>query len=134
MSKTLSENVGEVMFDNLIASHFPAPEVFSVTIVKDSASQSLKRGTVLAYSSGTGGSSAHKVLGTTAGSSETLTADAILAEDVEVGISENATALAYRTGHFNKNALIVKQGYTFKETDKIALRDVGILLSDNVPY
>ena len=134
MSKALNESIGEMKFDNLIASHFPAPEVFTVTIVKDTAAQSLKRGTVLAYSSGTGGSSAHKVLGTTAGSNEALTADAILAEDVEVGTTDNATALAYRTGHFNENALIVKQGYTFKETDKIALRDVGILLSDNVSY
>ena len=43
------------------------------------------------------------------------------------------TAVAYRTGHFNSNALIVGgEEYTFSAADKEALRSVGILISDAV--
>ncbi len=60
------------------------------------------------------------------------TANAILAEDVTVGTAADAAAIAYRTGHFNSNALIVASGYTITAADKEALRTAGILLSDAV--
>ena len=41
-------------------------------------------------------------------------------------------AIAYRTGHFNANTLIVKDEYEITAADKEALRSVGILLSDAV--
>ena len=42
------------------------------------------------------------------------------------------TAIAYRTGHFNSNRLIVVDGYEITATDKEALRVAGILISDAV--
>lgn len=59
-------------------------------------------------------------------------ANAILAEDVTVGTTADAVAVAYRTGHFNSNGLIVAQGYTMTAADKEALRSAGILISDAV--
>ena len=59
-------------------------------------------------------------------------ANAILAEDVDVGTTADAVAVAYRTGHFNSNGLIVASGYTFTAADKEALRSAGILISDAV--
>lgn len=132
MSARLDETLGTVGFDNLINGTNPPAEVFTVTIRKGSAAASYKRGTVLALSAGTGGDGKRVILGTTAGSNETLTANAILAEDVEVGTSADAVAVAYRTGHFNSNGLIVASGYTFTAADKEALRGVGILISDAV--
>lgn len=132
MSARLDETLGTAGFDNLINGTNPPAEVFSVTIRKGSTAASYKRGTVLALSAGTGGDGKRVILGTTAGSNETLTANAILTEDVEVGASADAVAVAYRTGHFNSNGLIVASGYTFTAADKEALRSVGILISDAV--
>lgn len=58
----------------------------------------------------------------------------MLADDVEVGTNANVTALAYRTGHFARNKLIVKNGYTMTATDEEELRKGGILLSDAIEY
>lgn len=74
------------------------------------------------------------ILGSTATTNETLTANCILAEDVEVGRTADATALAYRTGHFARNKLAVASGYTLKATDEEELRKAGILLSDAIEY
>ena len=69
-----------------------------------------------------------------AGAAEVLTPDCILADDIAVGTSAEVTALAYRTGHFARNKIIVKTGYTFTSANEQALRDKGILLSDAVAY
>ena len=88
---------------------------------------------MLALSTGTAGDGKYVILGTTAVSNETLTANCVLAEDVTVGTANDETAVAYRTGHFNSNALIVGgEEYTFSAADKEALRSVGILISDAV--
>lgn len=133
MSKRLDENLGSVTPDNLIADMFPPAEPFTVKIRKEAtAAATYKRGTVLALSTGTAGDGKLVILGTTAASDETLTANCVLAEDVEVGTTADAVALAYRTGHFNTNTLTVKTGYTLAAADKEALRTAGILLSDAV--
>ena len=93
-----------------------------------------KRGTVLALSAGTAGDGLRVILGTTAKSNETLTANCVLADDVEVGTASDAVATAYRTGHFNENSLITNNSHAISETDKEALRSAGILLSDAVAY
>lgn len=62
----------------------------------------------------------------------TFTANAVLADDVTVGTSTDGRAVAYRTGHFNENALIVKDSYTITADDKEAFRIAGILLSDAI--
>ena len=124
MSKRLDETLGTVGYDNLINGLYPPAEPFSVVIRKGSAETTYKRGTVLALSEGTAG--------TAAASNETLTANCVLAEDVTVGTANDETAVAYRTGHFNSNALIMDAEHTFSAADKEALRGVGILISDAV--
>lgn len=134
MSKRLDETLGTVGYDNLINGLYPPAEPFSVVIRKGAAETTYKRGTVLALSSSDG---KYVILGTNAasgdgGAAETLTANAILAEDVTVGTANDETAVAYRTGHFNSNALIAGEDHTISAADKEALRSVGILISDAV--
>ena len=108
MSKRLDENLGSVGYDGLIVANEPVADVFTVTIRKEAtAAATYKRGTVLALSEGTAGDGKYVILGTAAASNETLTANCVLAEDVTVGTANDETAVAYRTGHFNSNALIM---------------------------
>ena len=133
MSKRLDENLGSVGYDGLIVANEPVADVFTVTIRKEAAAAATyKRGTVLALSAGTAGKLV--ILGSTATTNETLTANCILAEDVEVGTTADVTVLAYRTGHFARNKLAVASGYTLKATDEEELRKAGILLSDAIEY
>lgn len=132
MSKRLDENLGSVGYDGLIVANEPVADVFTVTIRKEAtAAATYKRGTVLALSAGDG---KLVILGSTAATNETLTANCILAEDVEVGTTADVTVLAYRTGHFARNKLAVASGYTLKATDEEELRKAGILLSDAIEY
>lgn len=132
MSKRLDENLGSVGYDGLIVANEPVADVLTVTIRKEAtAAATYKRGTVLALSAGDG---KLVILGSTATTNETLTANCILAEDVEVGTTADETVLAYRTGHFARNKLAVASGYTLKATDEEELRKAGILLSDAIEY
>lgn len=128
----LDENLGAVGFDNLISQNTPEADAFSVPM--RAGLGVVTRGTVLALSSGTGGDAAMAILGTTAITNETLTANCVLAQDIDTGSSAGAavTALAYRTGHFNRNKLTVKAAYTMTAIDKENLRKGGILLDDAV--
>ena len=139
MSKRLDENLGYVGPDNLIADMYPPADPFTVKIRKEATTAMVyKRGTVLALSaSGTAADGKMVILGTephkTSGAAdEVLTANCVLAEDVEVGTDADAVAIAYRTGHFNENMLTVAASYTLSAADKEALRTAGILLSDAV--
>lgn len=139
MSKRLDENIGTVDYDGLIVTNEPVADVFTVTIRNETSEKAtFKRGTVLALSSGTGGDGKMVALGTTAGSDETLTANAILCDDTEIGTeigtAAGVEATAYRTGHFARNKLAVASGYTLKATDEEELRKAGILLSDAIEY
>lgn len=134
MSKRLDENLGSVGYDGLIVANEPVADVFTVTIRKEAAAATYKRGTVLALSAGTAGDGKLVILGSTATANETLTANCILAEDVEVGTTAEVTVLAYRTGHFARNKLAAARGYTLKATDEEELRKAGILLSDAIEY
>lgn len=132
MSKRLDENLGNVGYDGLIVANEPVADVLTVTIRKEAtAAATYKRGTVLALSAGDG---KLVILGSTATTNETLTANCILAEDVKVGTTADVTVLAYRTGHFARNKLAVASGYTLKATDEEELRKAGILLSDAIEY
>lgn len=132
MSKRLDENLGSVGYDGLIVANEPVADVFTVTIRREAtAAATYKRGTVLALPAGDG---MLVILGPTATTNETLTANCILAEDVEVGTTADVTALAYRTGHFARNKLAVASGYTLNATDEEELRKAGILLSDAIEY
>lgn len=134
MSKRLDENLGSVGYDGLIVANEPVADVVTVTIRKEATAATYKRGTVLALSAGTAGDGNLVILGPTATTDETLTANCILAEDVEVGTTADVTVLAYRTGHFARNKLAVASGYTLKATDEEELRKAGILLSDAIEY
>ena len=136
MSKRLDENLGTVDYDGLIVTNEPVADGFTVTIRKEaSAKATLKRGTVLALSSGSAGDGKMVALGTTAASNETLTANAILCDDTEIGTDADVEATAYRTGHFARNKLIFGgSGYALKPADEEALRAAGILLSDALDY
>ena len=57
---------------------------------------------------------------------------AILADDVTVTDDGDATAVAYRCGNFNRNALIVGEGYTLTAADEDALRHYDIILTDTM--
>ena len=115
----LDENLGSVGYDNLINGLYPLAEVFSVEVVAGQGV--LKRGTLLAAADG----------GMVMISADTTgKANAVLAEEIDTADSQ--IAIAYRTGHFNTNSLIVADGYEITAADKEALRVAGILLSDAV--
>ena len=117
----LDETIGAVSFDNLINSAYPAAEVFGVQV---KAGQGvLQRGTLLATADG----GMVKISAATTGK-----ANAVLAEPVDTGTDGAVAAIAWRTGHFNGNCLIVGDGYEITAADKEALRVAGILISDAV--
>lgn len=118
MAEQLNRTVANVEFDNLINSAFKT-DVFGVTVA--SGQGALKRGTALALKDGKA-----VILGT-----DGATANCILAKDVDA-TSGDAVALAYREGHFNTGALIVKADYTITAEDKEAFRTKNIILSDEV--
>ena len=131
----LSKKLGEMNFDGLFTDVVPAVQVRGGIIRKQTTSAvTLKRGTILAKSYGTAGDGKLVILGSTATTNETLTANCILAEDVEVGTTTDVTVLAYRTGHFARNKLAVASGHTLNATDEEELRKAGILLSDAIEY
>ena len=115
----LDENLGSVGYDNLVNGIAPGAEVFSVQIAAGQGV--LERGTLLAATEG----GMVKISAATTGK-----ANAVLAEAVDA--TEAVTGIAYRTGHFNANALIVADGYEITAADKEALRVAGILISDAV--
>lgn len=123
MSKRLDENLGYVGPDNLIADMYPPADVFSVKV--KAGQGTLGRGSLLALMD-----SGMELIAT----ATTGKANAVLAEAVDTGTEAGVavTAIAYRTGHFNTNSLIVAEGYEITAADKEALRTAGILLSDAV--
>lgn len=138
MAGRLDENLGSVEYDNLIAGAYPPAEVFHVQLAVGQGS--LRRGTLLALKE----DGSLKIID----SDTTGKANAVLAEPAETGepatntqgegetgsadILETVSGIAYRTGHFNTNRLIVAEDYEITANDKEALRGAGILLSDAV--
>lgn len=117
----LDKTIGSAEFDNLFNSHHPIAEVFHVELAAGQGV--LERGTLLATADG----SMVKISAGTTGK-----ANAVLAETVDTGAGDAVYGIAYRTGHFNTNGLIVAEGYEITAADKEALRSVGILVSDAV--
>ena len=111
------ETIGAVGFDNLFNGLTPGAEVFHVQVAEGQGV--LERGTLLATADG----GMVKISAATTGK-----ANAVLAEAVDT--AETQIAIAYRTGHFNANKLIVADGYEITAADKEALRVAGILISD----
>ena len=147
MSRRLDEVIGRTDYENLFNGVYPPADVFSVQV---KAGQGiLKRGSLLALTDGgmelisaatTGKANAVLAEPVDTGEAKTEEAEASVGEpgDGETQQTENATepevveAVAYRTGHFNRNALVVADDYEITAADKEALRVAGILLSDAV--
>lgn len=124
MSEKLSRKIGEMEYDGLVTDTTPKVEVRGKTIRKLSAEAELKRGTILAKSSTDG---KLVILGTTAGSGETLTPDCILCDDITVGTAGDVIATVYTAGCFDIEKTTVASSYTIKESDYDALRKYGIV-------
>ena len=123
----LSKKIGDMAFDGLITDIKPTPEVRGGVIRKGSAAATYKRGTIFAKSSGTAGDGKLVILGSTAASSETLTPDCILCDDVEVGTGADEKVAVYTAGCFDPEKVTVKAEYSITDADKDALRKYGIV-------
>ena len=123
----LYKKIGDMTFDGLITDITPKNEVRGKKIRKLGTAATLKRGTILAMSSGTGGDGKLVILGTTAETNETLTPDCILTDDVEVGTANDVVATVYTAGCFDPDKVTVKTGYTITDADYDALRKYGIV-------
>ena len=121
MSKKLNETIGAVEYDGIINSACNA-DVATVQITDGNGF--LKRGTIV---TGVAGGALDPV----ASALDATMCFYILAEDVD---ASNATvaAVAYRTGHFNRNKLITNGSYALTAADEEILRAAGILLSDAI--
>ena len=130
----LSEKIGEMNHDGLFTGLEPAQQVQGGVIRKATGEAvTLKRGTILAKASGTAGDGKLVVLGTAAGSNETLTPDCILCDDIEVGAENDEPVAVYTAGCFDPEKVTVADEYTITESDKDALRMRGIVFNAASP-
>lgn len=124
----LSEKLGEMTLDGLITDIKPAPEVRGGVIRKLPAAATLKRGTILAKSSGTADDDGKLVvLGSEAKENETLTPDCILCDDIDVGTAADEKVAVYTAGCFDIDKVTVSANHTITESDKDNLRMRGIV-------
>ncbi len=128
MTRDLHEKLGSVTPENLIAQLDPPALKRAGVIRKFGTAGTLKRGTLLAKSGGSAGDGKLVIFGTTAATNETLTADCILAEDIDVGTTNDENALVFYQGNFNEDALIIKSGASIGDGDKDDLRLRNIIL------
>lgn len=119
MSKIGRETIGSYNSEMLIIDTKHSVDVCHVMIAAGQGM--LKKGTVLA----TNDDGKCYILGTTE-----CTASYILAEDADDASSKDVIAPAYRSGDFNRGALIVKENYTMTDADVTALRYGGIYLGN----
>ena len=117
MAEQLNKLVAEVTPDNLINS---AHTTNACHVTVAAGQGVLKRGTALGIKDDKA-----VILGT-----DGATASYILAKDVDA--TAEAVAVAYREGHFNADALIVKSGYTMTAKDKDDFRTRNIILSESL--
>ncbi len=123
----LNAKIGEMEYDGLVSDITPKTEVRAGTIRKLSEKATLKRGTILAISSGTAGDGKLVVLGTTAASNETLAPHSILTDDIEVGTDADVSTTVYTAGCFNSDKVTVADNYTITAADLDTLRKYGIV-------
>lgn len=128
MTRDLHEKLGSMEYEKLFAGLEPKALTHPATVRKLGTAGTLKRGTLLAKSSGSAGDGKLVIFGTSAASNETLTADCVLCDDLDVGTSNDENALVYIAGNFNEDALILASGASLTEADRDALRQRGIIL------
>ena len=130
----LSEKIGEMNYGEVCTGLEPAQQVRGGVIRKVTGKAViLKRGTILAKSSGTAGDGKLVILGTEAGSDETLTPDCILCDDIEVGTDNDEPVAVYTAGCFQPQKITVADEYTITESDKDELRMRGIVFKAATP-
>lgn len=112
--------------DNLIAGNEVPLLTKAVTL--QGGQGVVKRGTVLGIITATG----LAVPVNNANADGSQNADCILADDVDT-TGGNVVAEAYRSGHFNRKALVFGGDDTVADHEA-RLRELGIFLSDNVAY
>ena len=132
MSIKYYEDLGASIEDGLVIPSFPPADTFTVIARKLSEETTLKRGTLLDLSSGSGGDGNCVIHGTATADNETLTPFCILADDNVIGTDTNAMVGAYRRGHFAEEKLVIAEGATISDADKRELRGVGILISNAI--
>ena len=120
MRKELVSVLGTSSVDNLIAKLTPTAETFGIKV--KAGEGELARGTVMAVTA----AGTYEVLGKISGA----VASCILADPVDASGETAVTAVAYRSGNFNRAALIVKSGYTMTAADEDNLRKYDIILTD----
>ena len=128
MTRDLHEKLGVMEQENLFAGLEPHALTKAGVIRKLGTAGTLKRGTLLAKSSGSAGDGKLVIFGTSAATNETLTADCVLVRDIDVGTANDENALVYISGNFNEDALILASGASLTEADRDALRIRGIIL------
>jgi len=128
MTRDLHEKLGVMEQENLFAGLEPHALTKAGVIRKLGTAGTLKRGTLLAKSSGSAGDGKLVIFGTSAASNETLTADCVLVYDIDVGTANDENALVYISGNFNEDALILASGASLTEADRTDLRMRGIIL------
>lgn len=145
MNTELVRKIGSIEQDNLIVRLTPAAETFGVVIRKTEAETVLKRGTLLGKSSVDGKlivygtafaveSEADADAEAKDGKIETeeITPFCVLADDVAVGAAADAVGVAYRSGNFNRSAIITADGYTLTDKDEDELRKFDIIFTDTI--
>ena len=115
MERFTGGKLGSTAPDNLIAKLYPQPDSFLVELKTPGA---YARGAVLSLES----DGTYELLGAGSGAASCVLAEPTLADDT--------TVVAYRSGHFNRNALIAAEGYALTAADENSLRLGGIFLSD----
>ena len=113
----LSKKIGDMEFDGLVTGLTPAVVVGGGTIAKLAAEATYKRGTILGKSD-TGVLSIYNGTGTP---------DCVLCDDTVIGTDEDATVAVYIGGCFDRNKVIVADGYTLTVGDIDKLRERGII-------
>ena len=120
MRQELVSVLGTSSVDNLIAKLTPTAETFGIKV--KAGEGELAQGTVLAATS----AGTYEVLGKTSGA----VASCVLADPVDASGEAAATAVAYRSGNFNRAALTVASGYAMTAADEDNLRKYDIILTD----
>ena len=129
------KTIGTFEYDSLIAGAEPVKQM-TLPVVSTVAKADLKRGTLMAWITGTSGGLTPLLIGDTSGEpaspTEASVPFAILAEDLTDWNPDEAvdSAPVYVGGAFNKDAVVIKSGKLDNDTivayAKIGIRLVGV--------
>ena len=132
INKELVRPIGSIGQDNLIAHIEPKAHTTGINVKADAGK--LKRGTVL-YRTEDGNYDIYggdvTIPPEEEGGEPTVKhvePSIILTEDADPSVA--TAAVGYRTGYFNRHALIFADGYTMTDADVDTMRKYGILVGD----